>query len=132
MMNNVSADVNAAFRRLLGANPDLAEAVGFQVAWASDGEARQRLWNCDDAWIVGYTTERITGGDLEGKFAVMAYRPQGPGARSGRTTAKTEWVRVYFRGFATRKGAKERATTLYYRHSLKTARRHGVSMRQEP
>lgn len=101
--------------------------TGLQIPWdvidpegdiraslfARDGEARQAFWTCGDGWIVGYTTERIRGGKFNGKFAAMAYKPVGKGARSGKAE---EYVRVYFRGFAKRKSAKDRAYALYEKH----------------
>lgn len=88
------------------------------------GYARQTLWTCEDGWIAGYTTERITGGPFDGKFAVMAYKPTGRGARGGRKTAQ-QWERVYYRSFATRKAAKKRAEDLYWKHCPKRAARVG-------
>jgi len=86
------------------------------------GSARQAHWECEDGWIAGYTTERITGGPFDGRFAAMAYKPVGKGAR----TDPNEWKRVYYRGFSTRKAARRRAEAIYYRHSPKAAARHGV------
>lgn len=86
------------------------------------GSARHALWACEDGWAVGYTTERVTGGPHHGKFAVLAYKPVGPGARGGRGTAR-EWERVYYRGFSTRKGAKARAVAVFGRHSPPWSRR---------
>ena len=77
------------------------------------GTARQALWECRDGWIVGYTTTRIVGGPFDGRFAVMAYKPIGKGARSGNAD---ERVRVYYRGFSTRKAARARAERLYDQH----------------
>lgn len=99
--------------------------------WASllseqEGSARQTHWTCEDGWIVGYSTERVSGGppDIRGKFVAMAYRPIGKGSRSGDAT---RWKRVYLRGFAKRKTARARAEALYYAHSPKTAERAGRS-----
>lgn len=78
-----------------------------------DGEARQARWRCGDGWLVGYTTERIKGGPFDGRFATLAYKPTGKGARTGKATS---WERVYFRGFSTRKAARNRAIRLYEQH----------------
>lgn len=79
------------------------------------GSARQALWSCPDGWVVGYTTERVKGGpaSIRGKFAAMAYKPVGKGARSGNAS---EHVRVYMRGFAKRKTARARAERMYEQH----------------
>lgn len=89
-----------------------------------DGVARQTLWECEDGWVIGYTTTRVAGGPFHDHWVVMAYRPTGKGARTGKAT---EWRRTYARGFATRKTARRRAEALYYQHSPKAAQRHGVS-----
>lgn len=86
------------------------------------GRAAQRLWDCEDGWIIGYTTTRVQGGPNHDQFVVLAYRPTGRGARSGKPSS---WKISYRRGFATRKTAKRRALQLYYRHSPKRAARHG-------
>lgn len=80
------------------------------------GSAPQALWDCKDGWTVGYTTGRIKGGppQIRGRFAAMAYKPVGKGARTGKAT---EWKRVYLRGFSTRKAARRRAEQLYEQHS---------------
>jgi len=107
-----------------------AMPADFRAFWEEQqaqrsGSARQQIWDCEDGWLVGYTTERVRGGGvLEGTFAVLAYKPIGKGARGGRRTA-TEWKRVYVRGFAKRKTARARAEVLYYRHSPRIAARHG-------
>lgn len=87
-----------------------------------DGAARQATWEAEDGWLIVYTTTRIEGGPHAGRFATMAYRPTGKGARTGNAS---EWARVYLRAFATRKAARARAEALYYRHSPKAAARHG-------
>lgn len=106
-MGQVERDVD---RWLDGA---LAEAVARFGNYNPDGTARQALWECGDGWIVGYTTQRIDGGRFDGRFAAMAYKPVGKGARSGNAG---EHVRVYFRGFTTRKAARARAERLYEQH----------------
>ena len=80
------------------------------------GSASQAMWACKDGWRVAYTTTRVKGGpqQIRGRFAAMAYKPVGRGARSGKAQ---EWKRVYLRGFATRKSAKRRAEQLYDQHS---------------
>jgi hypothetical protein len=93
---------------------ELAEAVS-RMGFTTDGSARQAMWQARDGWIIAYTTERITGGPFDGKFATMAYKPVGKGARSN----PTEWKRVYWRGFAKRKSARARAEALYERHNAK-------------
>jgi hypothetical protein len=87
-----------------------------EVMLETEGSAPQQLWSCRDGWIVGYTTGRVQGGppEIRDRFATMAYKPIGKGARSGNPS---EHVRVYIRGFATRKAAKRRAEQLYEKHS---------------
>jgi hypothetical protein len=80
------------------------------------GLARHTLWECDDGWIVGYTTERIKGGSGDGKFAAMAYKPVGKGARSG---DPSEHEMNYWRLFSTRKAARARADKMYDQHNAK-------------
>lgn len=87
------------------------------------GQAHQCQWQCEDGWVVIYTTTRVEGGPHHGRFLTMTYKPTGPGARTGKAS---EWVRNYCRPFASRKAAKARAMTLYYQHSPKAAVRHGV------
>lgn len=93
--------------------------------FAPNGLARHTEWLCEDGWLVGYTTERIRGGNMDGKFAAFTYKPTGKGARTGKAQ---RWQRTYIRAFATRKAAKKRATDLYYKHSPKAAARHGVTV----
>jgi hypothetical protein len=78
------------------------------------GTARQAMWQARDGWCIAYTTSRIVGGPYDGRFAVMAYKPVGKGARTGKAN---EWVRVYYRGFSTRKAARARAERLYDQHT---------------
>ena len=82
---------------------------------ARDGEAQQTFWQCDDGWIVGYTTGRIVGGPYDGKFATFGYKPRGKGARSG--DPENGWERVYYVKAATRKLAKQRAERLWDKHN---------------
>lgn len=87
---------------------------GFAPLLMPDGSARQAMWSAEDGWIIVYTTERVDRGRWAGKFVTMAYKPTGPGARTGKAQ---RWTRVYARPFATRKAAKARATDLYRQHS---------------
>jgi hypothetical protein len=100
-------EIGRALREL---DPD-----GYARMMSPRGLARQAQWHCRDGWIVGYTTERIEGGGQNhGKFAALAYKPIGRGARSG---AASEWKLVYFRTFAKRKAARARAEALYEKHN---------------
>lgn len=81
------------------------------------GRARQAHWQARDGWIISYTTSRIEGGQHDGKFLVQAFKPTGPGARSGKFTEATEWVEAYRRQTATRKLARARAVELYHKHN---------------
>lgn len=99
----------------------------YAAMFSPDGLAKQCTWACEDGWRVGYTTTRIRHGKNDGKFAAMAYKPTGKGARSRKAS---EWVRVYFRTFATRKSARKRAEAMYYQHSPKAAERHGIKKAQ--
>lgn len=98
-------------RRLLEMDFD-----GFAPLLMPDGSARQATWNAEDGWIIVYTTERVDRGRWAGRFVTMAYRPEGPGSRTGKAS---RWTRVYARPFVTRKGAKARALALYREHSPK-------------
>jgi hypothetical protein len=91
----------------------------YVAMFSPQGLARQALWHCADGWIVGYTSERIRGGTDDGKFAAMAYKPQGKGARSGEAS---QHVRVYYRTFAKRKTARARAEALYHQHNERARR----------
>jgi hypothetical protein len=75
------------------------------------GTAPYAMWACDPAkgrpWMVGYYTGRLKGGPFAGAFAAFAYKP----------VAKDQWERVYFRKFAKRSSAKQRAQELYVQHS---------------
>lgn len=118
-----NADIGVEIGRfLMEHDPDL-----YAHMVSPRGTASHTQWTCEDQWIVGYTTERISqsrGGVNDGKFAAMAWRPVGKGSQSGKAR---EWKMVYFRTFAKRKSARARAETLYYRHSPRRAKRHGVS-----
>lgn len=80
--------------------------------------ARIALWQCPDGWVVGYTTSRVERGPDTGRFVTVAYKPFGPGARSG---TSEQIVMTYERAFTTRKAAKARAEALYVKHSAKRA-----------
>ena len=99
-----------------------ADFEGWAPILMPDGSARQRQWNTEDGWLIVYTTERVKGGRWDGKFVTMAYRPKGPGARTGKAE---RWVRVYARPFSSRKAAKARAMDLYADHSPRYLARHG-------
>lgn len=84
------------------------------------GQARHTKWTCEDKWVVGYTTERITKSrDHDGKWAVLAWKPDSKKDPS-------RWEIVYFRTFSTRKAAKKRAIEVYAKHSPRWAKRHGM------
>lgn len=82
--------------------------------------ARIALWECPDGWVIGYTTSRVARGPDAGKFVAVAYKPVGPGARSG---TAGQLVMVYERAFTTRKSAKARAEALYAKHTVKRGSR---------
>jgi hypothetical protein len=111
-MSDTTRHLNEVFQRMF---PDVVE----EMRRAEDrrvGTARQAIWRCGDGWLVGYTTSRIEGGPHDGKFAVMAYKPVGKGARSGKAE---EFERVYIRAYAKRKTARARADALYRQHARK-------------
>lgn len=98
------------------------DAESFARMFSPDGTARQQTWSCPDGWLVSYTTEPVrwsAGGRYDGKFVVMAYKPVGKGARSGRGKA-SRWVRVYIRAYTKRKTARARAEAIYTQHSPKS------------
>lgn len=101
---------------------------GFAPLLMPDGSARQRTWTAEDGWVVVYTTEPVDRGRWAGKFVTMAYRPEGPGARTGKAS---RWRRVYARAFSSRKLAKARAMDLYADHSPKWAGKHGRFWRRK-
>jgi len=112
MTTETSSDVSAQFSQWWTRNhhrfPDLAPT---QHA----GTARQSFWPvCADGWLIGYSTTRVDGGENDGRFVTMAYKPVGRGARSGKAE---EWAQVYLRGYATRKAAKARALQLVTQHN---------------
>jgi len=90
----------------------------------SGGYERSQQWICEDGWIIEWTTTRVESGPHDGKYAVMAFKPVGKGARGGRKTARS-WKRTYIRSFAQRKSARARAEALYWQHSPTRAAKYG-------
>ncbi len=88
---------------------------------APDGRAKQAQWQAEDGWIIAYTTGRIAGGPHDGRFAVLAYKPTGTGARTGHAAS---FERVYLRAFSSRRAAKTRAVAMFRRHSPGWSARH--------
>jgi len=74
---------------------------------------RARYINCPDGWYIRRTTTPLVGGDHEGKFAVVAYKPVGKGSRSG---GAKSWELVYFRAFNKRSDAKKRCHAIAQQH----------------
>lgn len=116
-MSKESAEMNQAFQRvavrLLDQDYDL-----WQPLFMPLGTARHQQWLCRDGWMVSYTTERVKGGPLNGKYAVLLYKPVGKGARGGRRKAQA-WKLVYKRGFSKRKLARARADALWEKHQAR-------------
>lgn len=83
------------------------EAYGREV----HGSARQAQWECEDGWVVIYTTTRVQGGPHHGNFLAQLFRPP----KKGSSTYVQEDRRIC----ATRKEAKARAVTWYREHSPK-------------
>ena len=110
MSESVSPELQAAFNRIFA--DYMAE---------KSGSASQTTWECEDGWLVAYTTTRVEGGPHDGKFVTMAYKPIGKGAR----TNPAHWERVYIRAFSKRKLARARADHLFYQHSQNRAEKHG-------
>jgi hypothetical protein len=107
----ISDDLNRALTRMNESyNAHLRER---------DGTAQQCMWECEDKWIVVYTTTRIRGGNHHGAFAAQLFKPN--------PKRKDEWVQVDRRVCSTRREAKARAVKWYYQHSPKAAKRHGVT-----
>jgi hypothetical protein len=78
------------------------------------GFERLTLWRtCKDGWVVGYTTTPLVGGTHPGKFAVVAYKPIGKGARTGKPET---WEVSYVRCYARRRLARDRAKVLWQKH----------------
>lgn len=104
----------------------MAELLGGIHYTSENGSARTARWTCEDGWICGYTTEKITnsrGAKNDGKFAAIAWKPKyKDGKRSGEVIL---WEIVYFRAFSQRQLAKKRALKMYSDHSPKWAARHG-------
>lgn len=85
------------------------------------GSSRNQRWECEDKYIVGYSTEKITGsvgGKYDGKFACIVWKP----VKSKGKIIK--WEIKYFRAFRQRKKAREYAEKFYYQHSPKQAIKH--------
>lgn len=75
-------------------------------------------WECEDGWVVGYSTGRIHDShEHDGKFAAVAWKPNSK-------KDATMWHIAYFRAFTKRKDAKARALALYRKHSPRWAARH--------
>lgn len=94
----------------------------YAALFSPDGLARTADWMCEDQWLVAYTTTRIRHGKLDGLFAVILYKPVGPGSQSGKAQ---RWERVKVERCKTRKEARQRAETHYYAHSPQRAAKHG-------
>lgn len=87
------------------------------------GLSRQAQWQCEDKWIVGYSTssiEKSSGGKYDGKFACAVWKPNNKKNPS-------QWKMVYFRAFSKRKLARAYAEKFYYKHSPRKAKAHGRS-----
>jgi len=85
------------------------------------GSSRNAKWQCEDNYLVGYSTAAITnsvGKKYDGKFACIVWKPDSK-------KNPQRWEIVYFRAFTQRKLAKKYALKFYYQHSPKTAVRHG-------
>jgi hypothetical protein len=88
------------------------------------GNSQHAKWECEDNYIIGYSTSRIensSGAKYDGKFACIVWKPIKSKGKIVR------WGIVYFRAFNQRKKAKEYATKFYYQHSPKAAVRHGIT-----
>jgi hypothetical protein len=93
--------------------------------FSPDGLGKTRRYReCEDGWIIEYSTERVRGGRLDGDYCVFVYRPTGSGARSGRGQATT-WERTEVRRCKTRREAKALAEARWWAHSPKRAAKHG-------
>lgn len=87
------------------------------------GFSQHAKWRCEDNYIVGYSTGKISeslGGKYDGKFACVVWKPD------SKKNPKV-WKISYFRAFSQRKLAKKYATKFYYQHSPKRAAKHGVT-----
>lgn len=86
------------------------------------GSSQNCKWECEDKYLVGYSTGKITnsrGGKYDGKFACIVWKPIKANGKI------YKWEIKYFRAFNQRKKAKEYATKFYYQHSPKRAAKHG-------
>lgn len=90
-----------------------------------DPEVKVRQWLCEDGWIVGYSLERYGSLDrpeeperslmsFTGLYAMLAYRPVGPGSRSGNPQ---EWVLVTNARSLSRSKTKTWAMRAYWAHN---------------
>lgn len=87
----------------------------------SEGMCR---WQCEDNYLVGYSTTRIShsrNGKYDGKFACVVWKPD------SKKDPKI-WKIVYYRAFSQRKLARKYAEKHYYLHSPKRAAKHGVKI----
>lgn len=88
-------------------------------------DPRMQQWECEDGWIVGYTTERFgTGSDPfdltphggpsgTGKFGFFVYKPE-------RVKGEVQsWKLTRHRYLAKRKDAKRLAVIAYWQHCPK-------------
>jgi hypothetical protein len=125
----LSAQLNAMVPEIMaGINARQGSRALAEQMRTDPGTGRSTEWEAEDGWLIGYSTSRISGGKLDGKFLVTAHRPKGKGSRSGRGQA-SRWELAYARPFSTRKAAKARALQLYRQHSPRWAARH---TRKEP
>lgn len=83
-----------------------------------DGVARQAYWECEDGWMVAYTTLRVKGGPHDGKFVAQLFKPNRRGSKA------TGWVENKRVVRSTRKAARAQAERWYRRHSPKWDARH--------
>lgn len=80
-----------------------------------DGVARQAQWECEDGWIVIYTTSRVVGGKHDGSFIAQLLRPE-----------KGGWVQDDRRVCDKRSEAKARAIGWFRTHSPRWDASHPV------
>lgn len=86
------------------------------------GGSQHCKWRCEDDYIVGYSTAKITnsiGKKYDNKFACIVWKPVKLKGKIIR------WEIKYYRAFRQRKKAKEYALKFYYEHSPKAEKRHG-------
>lgn len=95
----------------------------FTPSKSTKGFSAHAKWQCEDNYIVGYSTKAIydsIDGKYDGKFACMVWKP------NSKKNPKS-WDMVYWRVFSKRKTAREYAEKHYYRHSPKQAKKHGIT-----